>query len=75
MLRLVTRGLVFLVAAVLYASAVSAQSIGTFPFQLAPYCNVVTLTVTQIGNTLTLDGYDDQCGAARVGRRYRVCES
>ena len=41
-----------------------AQSLGTVSWQLQPYCNVVTVTVTQNGSVYTLDGYDDQCGAA-----------
>lgn len=40
-----------------------AQTIGVFSWQLQPYCNVVTVTVTQVGGSYTLDGYDDQCGA------------
>jgi hypothetical protein len=43
--------------------AAYAQPVGTFRWQLQPYCNVVTLTVTQAGGVYTLDGYDDQCGA------------
>jgi hypothetical protein len=44
------------------ASIVEAQSLGTFRWQLQPYCNVVSVTVTQNGELFTLDGYDDQCG-------------
>ena len=40
-----------------------AQTLGTFRWQLQPFCNVVTVTVTQSGAVYTLDGYDDQCGA------------
>ncbi len=43
---------------------VQAQYIGTLRWQLRPYCNVVTLTVTQVGGTYRLEGNDDQCGAA-----------
>ncbi len=43
--------------------AAHAQPMGTFRWQLQPYCNVVTLNVTQTGGVYTLDGYDDQCGA------------
>ncbi len=42
----------------------SAQTIGTFRWQLLPYCNVLTVTVVQNGAVYTLDGYDDQCVAA-----------
>ncbi|MFN2444363.1 MAG: tail fiber domain-containing protein [Vicinamibacterales bacterium] len=41
-----------------------AQPLGTFSWQLQPYCNVVTVNVTQNGALYTLDGYDNQCGAA-----------
>jgi hypothetical protein len=42
----------------------AAQVLGTFRWQLQPYCNVVTLTVTQNGTIYALDGTDDQCSAA-----------
>ncbi len=45
-------------------SSASAQFIGAFSWQLQPYCNVLTLNVTQQGGIFTLDGFDDQCGAA-----------
>lgn len=41
----------------------SAQPLGTFTWQLQPFCNRVTIAVTQNGGLYTLDGYDDQCGA------------
>jgi Chaperone of endosialidase/YadA head domain repeat (2 copies) len=53
-----------LAAMLALATSVSAQPIGIFSWQLQPYCNVVTLNVTQTGSVYTLDGYDDQCGAA-----------
>lgn len=43
---------------------VSAQTIGTFAWQLQPFCNVLTLTVVQQGAVYLLDGFDNQCGAA-----------
>ncbi len=43
----------------------SAQTIGAFRWQLQPYCNVITLTVSQMGGVFALDGYDDQCGASQ----------
>ena len=53
-----------LMAAVLCGHAhASAQSLGTFTWQLQPFCNRVTVSVTQNGGIYTLDGYDDQCGA------------
>lgn len=60
-----------LAAAVLVAGAgsgttmpVGAQGLGTFRWQLQPYCNILTLSVRQDGAVYTLDGFDDQCGAA-----------
>lgn len=53
------------VSAVLWLALVTsagAQTLGTFRWQLLPYCNVVTLTVTQQGVNYLLDGTDDQCG-------------
>jgi hypothetical protein len=46
------------------AATASAQSLGRFTWQLQPYCNVVTVTVTGIAGVYTLEGFDDQCGAA-----------
>jgi hypothetical protein len=48
----------------MFTSVAYAQPLGVFSWQLAPFCNVVTVTVTQQGGTFTLDGYDNQCGAA-----------
>lgn len=52
--------------AVLFAltsSPVQAQPLGTFAWQLQPFCNRVVVSVTQNGGIYTIDGYDDQCGA------------
>ena len=46
--------------------AAEAQSLGAFRWQLQPYCNVLTLTVTQSGGAYRLEGTDDQCGSARA---------
>jgi hypothetical protein len=51
----------------LRAQAAEAQVIGTFRWQLQPYCNVVTLTVIQTGSTYALQGTDDQCGGLAAG--------
>lgn len=64
----VTKRMILSVGAGLVLSALSgtnaeAQSLGTFSWQLQPFCNRVTVTVTQNGGLYTLDGYDDQCGA------------
>ncbi len=39
-----------------------AQSLGTFRWQLQPFCNVMTVNVTQQGAIYVLDGTDDRCG-------------
>src|SRR5690348_6377635 len=52
--------------AVLGVSGASAQDIGTFRWQLQPFCNIVTVQVTQVGGIYRLEGTDDQCGAATV---------
>lgn len=49
----------------LSVAPVGAQPLGSFSWQLQPYCNVVTVTATQVGSAYTLDGFDDQCGAAQ----------
>lgn len=41
----------------------AAQPVGTLRWRLQPYCNVLTLNVTQTGAVYTLDGFDDLCGA------------
>ncbi len=53
-----------LVAVVVGCSAVSAaaQPLGTYRWQLQPFCNIVTVYVIQQGDTYTLDGTDDRCG-------------
>lgn len=45
------------------ATVAGAQPLGTFRWQLQPYCNVISVTVTQTGPTYRLEGSDDQCGA------------
>ena len=54
-----------LCALLLLPAAAGAQSLGTLRWQLQPFCNVVTLNVNQQGAVYTLDGFDDQCGAAQ----------
>jgi hypothetical protein len=51
----------------LLADPAEAQVIGTFRWQLLPYCNVVTLTVVQTGSTYALQGTDNQCGGVAAG--------
>ncbi len=40
----------------------AAQTIGTFRWQTQPFCNVITVTVTQLGGMYRLEGADNQCG-------------
>lgn len=64
------RTLVAVMAALIVgASALpaSAQVFGTFSWQMQPYCNQITLTLTSVTGNFTLDGSDDQCGAAKKG--------
>ena len=42
-----------------------AQVFGTFTWQMQPYCNRVTLTLTTSPGGFTLSGSDDQCGAVK----------
>ncbi len=42
--------------------AAQAQPVGTFRWQLRPFCNVVTVAITQNGAVYRLEGTDDQCG-------------
>ena len=51
------------VALALGAGVAGAQPLGTYQWQLAPLCNVVTLAMVQSGTIYTLQGTDDQCGA------------
>ena len=51
-----------------------AQPLGSFSWQLAPYCNLITVSVTQDGSIYTLVGYDNQCGAAARGARLEPVE-
>jgi len=46
-------------------SQAAAQPFGTLHWQLQPFCNRVTATINQDGAVYTLDGFDDQCGAAQ----------
>ncbi|MEZ5285001.1 MAG: hypothetical protein R2712_09380 [Vicinamibacterales bacterium] len=48
----------------LSAADAAAQQVGTFRWQLQPFCNIVTVTVTQVGGVYRLEGADDRCGAS-----------
>ena len=43
-------GLEFLFTVLLLPQAAAAQSLGIFSWQLAPFCNVVSVEVTQSGS-------------------------
>jgi len=46
------------------AATAQAQSLGTFRWQLLPYCNVITVTVVAQGAQFLVSGVDDQCGGS-----------
>jgi len=60
-----TRAIVSAALAILLALAGEAQAqyLGTFSWQMGPYCNVITLKVTQVADVYSIEGTDDQCGA------------
>lgn len=60
--RLVLFALLFLAS----ASATRAQSLGQFRWQLTPFCNIVTLAVTQSAGVFRVEGVDDQCGGSKA---------
>jgi hypothetical protein len=63
----------FALAVLLPPHLAGAQSLGIFTWQLAPFCNVVSVDVTQTGSVYRLQGADDQCGstlATAVGMAY-----
>ncbi len=55
-------------ALTLAASTASAQTIGTFRWRTAPYCNVMTVTVTQVGSFYRLEGLTNSVAATRDSR-------
>lgn len=66
MLKMATRcGGLGLLALSMAAVPASAQVLGTFSWQQQPYCNVITVTVVQVGANYQMDGTDDQCGSTR----------
>jgi hypothetical protein len=54
--------LAFVVGLIWSSAPAAAQPIGTFRWQLQPFCNVLTLVVTQQNGVYTLSGTDDRCG-------------
>ena len=59
-LRSVLAGALLLYTALV--TEVAAQPLGTFRWQLQPFCNVVAVAITQNGAVYRLEGTDDQCG-------------
>jgi Pentapeptide repeats (8 copies)/Collagen triple helix repeat (20 copies) len=41
-----------------------AQPVGSFSWQLQPYCNVIATNIVQSGGVFVLDGFDDNCGGS-----------
>jgi hypothetical protein len=64
-----TRAIHWLTAvfAMLAPASAGAQVFGTFAWQMQPYCNRVTLTLTNTAGGFTVGGSDDRCGAAEKG--------
>ena len=60
-MKLISRS-ALLVATVVCATPVSAQSLGTFSWQVQPYGSVLQISVTQQGGIYLLDGIELQCG-------------
>lgn len=61
---------IFSAAALLLANTASAQNLGAVSWQLAPFCNIVTLTVVQDDAAFNFSGWDDNCGAAQRSPAY-----
>lgn len=59
-LRFVFAALCFTLSA---ASSASAQVFGTFAWQMQPYCNIISLTLSSSPAGFVLEGTDNQCGA------------
>ncbi len=62
----VRTGFIVLVVGSFWSVPATAQPLGTFRWQLLPYCNVLALNIAQQGGVYTLDGTDDRCGAAQT---------
>lgn len=62
-MRTTTRAFMLVLLILLRPSTTWAQVFGTFSWQLQPFCNAVTLTLTRSPAGFTVDGTDDLCGA------------
>lgn len=56
-------GMLMILSALTMPAVSGAQPLGTFRWQLQPFCNVVTMAVTQNGGVFRLEGTDNQCGS------------
>lgn len=65
-MKTLTATYVALVLTGLAATSADAQTIGTFRWQLSPFCNVLSLTIVQQESTYQLVGTDDGCGTTSV---------
>lgn len=65
--RVLSRALIVIALISSAAPSALAQPIGSFRWQFAPYCNVVTLDVVQALGTFTLSGIDEGCSGGRDG--------
>ena len=65
MTRCATTTSLFVLAGLIPCAPAHAQPLGTFRWQLRPYCNVVSLAVVQEHGLYRLEGTDDQCGNGR----------
>lgn len=60
---MVRRVVMGVLGALVAAGTAAAQPLGTFQFQMLPYCNVISVAIVQQGGQYQLDGTDNQCGA------------
>lgn len=65
-MKILTATAMALVLTGLTAASAGAQTIGTFRWQLSPFCNVLSLTIIQQGSSYELTGTDDGCGTSGV---------
>lgn len=64
--RLIARLALLLAISAIPPGLAVAQPLGTFRWQMQPYCNVLTVLVTQVGDTYSIQGTDDLCGSGRA---------
>ncbi len=70
--RLLAHGLMLFGLILVLPWMASAQVVGPFSWQLQPYCNIVTVTLTRGPAGFTLDGTEDQCGAFNKASAFGV---